>query len=140
MATIDNTFEMIVGLSFQHLLGYVFAPFTFIMGIPASEVVSPGGIYGTKLVTNEFVAMMNFSHVSSHFSVRTLVIIYVFLVSFSNFSSIGIIAGAVKGLSEKQGNVVTKFGLRWLYGATLVRIILTIIVSIILKNKEKEKT
>ncbi|OIK16016.1 pyrimidine nucleoside transporter NupC [Bacillus sp. MUM 116] len=132
MAAIDNVFEMIFGLSFQHLLGYVFAPFAFIMGIPASEVVSAGGIMATKLVTNEFVAMMNLSHMASHFSGRTLGIISVFLVSFANFSSIGIIAGAVKGLNEKQGNVVAKFGLRLLYGATLVSMLSAIIVSLIL--------
>lgn len=132
MSAIDNVFEMIFGLSFQHLLGYVFAPFAFIMGIPASEVVSAGGIMATKLVTNEFVAMMDLSQMASHFSVRTLGIISVFLVSFANFSSIGIIAGAVKGLSEKQGNVVARFGLRLLYGATLVSMLSAIIVSIIL--------
>jgi nucleoside transport protein len=56
----------------------------------------------------------------------------VFLVSFANFSSIGIIAGAVKGLHEKQGNVVARFGLKLLYGATLVSILSAIIVSIVL--------
>ncbi|KKI89610.1 pyrimidine nucleoside transporter NupC [Bacillus sp. SA1-12] len=132
MAAIDNVFEMILGITFQQLLGYVFAPLAFIMGIPASEVVSAGGIMATKLVTNEFVAMMNLSDMASQFSERTLGIVSVFLVSFANFSSIGIIAGAVKGLSEKQGNVVARFGFRLLYGATLVSVLSAIIVSIIL--------
>ena len=47
-----------------------------------------------------------------NFSDRTTAIISVFLVSFANFSSIGIIAGAVKSLNEKQGNVVARFGLK----------------------------
>ncbi|MGP7818220.1 NupC/NupG family nucleoside CNT transporter [Niallia sp. 01092] len=132
MALINNVFEMIFGLSFQNLLGYVFAPFAFIMGIPAEEVVRAGGIMATKLVTNEFVAMMNLSEMASQFSAKTLGIVSVFLVSFANFSSIGIIAGAVKGLDENQGNVVARFGLRLLYGATLVSILSAVIVSFIL--------
>ncbi|MFP7414968.1 NupC/NupG family nucleoside CNT transporter [Priestia filamentosa] len=132
MEGIDSVFEMIFGVTFQHLLGYVFAPFAFIMGIPASEVVSAGGIMATKMVTNEFVAMMNLSEMASEFSPRTLGIVSVFLVSFANFSSIGILSGAVKGLSENQGNVVARFGLRLLYGAVLVSFLSAIIVSFIL--------
>jgi CNT family concentrative nucleoside transporter len=47
----------------------------------------------------------------------------VFLVSFANFASIGIVAGAIKGLNEQQGNVVSRFGLRLVYGATLVSLL-----------------
>lgn len=132
IAAINNVFEMVIGISFQEILGYVFAPFAFIMGIPGSEVVAAGGIMATKLVTNEFVAMMNLADMSGQFSERTLGIVSVFLVSFANFSSIGIISGAVKGLSEKQGNTVARFGLRLLYGATLVSVLSAIIVSFIL--------
>ncbi|WEZ06862.1 NupC/NupG family nucleoside CNT transporter [Priestia flexa] len=132
IAAINNVFEMILGISFQEILGYVFAPFAFIMGIPGSEVVAAGGIMATKLVTNEFVAMMSLADMSGQFSERTLGIVSVFLVSFANFSSIGIISGAVKGLSEKQGNTVARFGLRLLYGATLVSVLSAIIVSFIL--------
>ncbi|TYR81788.1 NupC/NupG family nucleoside CNT transporter [Priestia megaterium] len=132
IAGINNVFEMVIGISFQDLLGYVFAPLAFMMGIPASEMVAAGGIMATKLVTNEFVAMMTLAEMSSQFSEKTLGIVSVFLVSFANFSSIGIVSGAVKGLSEKQGNTVARFGLRLLYGATLVSILSAIIVSFIL--------
>ncbi|WP_028400142.1 NupC/NupG family nucleoside CNT transporter [Ectobacillus panaciterrae] len=132
MAAINNVLDLIFGISFQQILGYIFAPVAFIMGIPASEIVTAGGIMATKLVTNEFVAMMDLAKVAKGMSPRTLGIISVFLVSFANFSSIGIIAGAVKGLSEKQGNTVARFGLRLLYGATLVSVLSAVIVSFIL--------
>ncbi|MFT8322247.1 MAG: nucleoside transporter C-terminal domain-containing protein [Bacillus sp. (in: firmicutes)] len=132
MTGIDNLFELVFGLSFQNMLGYVFAPFAFIMGIPGGEIVRAGGIMATKMVTNEFVAMMSLSEMASQFSARTLGIVSVFLVSFANFSSIGIISGAVKGLDENQANVVARFGLRLLYGATLVSILSAIIVGFIL--------
>ncbi|MBO0998179.1 NupC/NupG family nucleoside CNT transporter [Bacillus sp. SD075] len=132
IAGINSVFDMIFGISFQDIMGYIFAPFAFIMGIPISETVTAGGIMATKLVTNEFVAMLSLGEASAGLSERTIGIVSVFLVSFANFSSIGIIAGAVKGLHEKQGNVVARFGLKLLYGATLVSILSAIIVSVIL--------
>lgn len=132
MAAINNVFDLIFHITFQQILGYIFSPIAFIMGIPFSEAVQAGGIMAEKLVTNEFVAMLDLSKVSKSFSPRTLGIISVFLVSFANFSSIGIIAGAVKSLNEKKGNVVAKFGLKLLYGATLVSVLSAVIVSIVL--------
>ncbi|PUB15878.1 NupC/NupG family nucleoside CNT transporter [Paenisporosarcina sp. OV554] len=132
MAGINNLFDMIFGVTFQAIIGYVFAPFAILMGIPVSESVTAGGIMATKLVTNEFVAMLSLNDLASNLSERSIGIISVFLVSFANFTSIGIISGAVKGLHEKQGNVVARFGLKLLYGATLVSVLSAIIVSFIL--------
>ncbi|THE10651.1 NupC/NupG family nucleoside CNT transporter [Bacillus timonensis] len=132
MAGINHVFELIFHISFQQILGYLFAPIALIMGIPLSEAVSAGGIMATKLVTNEFVAMLDLSGGNHDFSTRTIGILSVFLVSFANFSSIGIITGAVKSLNEEQGNVVASFGLKLLYGATLASILSGIIVSLVL--------
>lgn len=132
MDLINSLFDMVIGISFQEILGYIFAPFAFLMGVPWSEAVSAGGIMATKLVTNEFVAMTSLMDVAGSMSERTLGIISVFLVSFANFSSIGIIAGAVKGLNERQGNIVARFGLKLLYGATLVSVLTSIIVSFVI--------
>ena len=103
------------------------------MGVPVSDSVTAGGIMATKMVTNEFVAMfLSLGDVASSLNERSIGIISVFLVSFANFSSIGIISGAVKGLHEKQGNVVARFGLKLLYGATLVSVLTSVIVSFII--------
>ncbi|MDQ0228125.1 NupC/NupG family nucleoside CNT transporter [Metabacillus niabensis] len=132
MAGFNHVFELLFNVSFQTILGYLFAPIAFIMGIPFSEAVSAGSIMATKLLTNEFVAMLDLSGGNYHFSERTMGILSVFLVSFANFSSIGIIVGAVKSLNEKQGNSVARFGLKLLYGATLVSILSGIIVSFVI--------
>ncbi|WP_346235137.1 nucleoside transporter C-terminal domain-containing protein [Lysinibacillus telephonicus] len=132
MAGFNHVFELLFSISFQTILGYLFSPIAFIMGIPFSEAVSAGSIMATKLLTNEFVAMLDLSGGNYHFSERTMGILSVFLVSFANFSSIGIIVGAVKSLNEKQGNAVARFGLKLLYGATLVSILSAIIVSLVL--------
>lgn len=128
---INAIFKGAIGISFQEILGYVFAPFAFIVGIPWHEAVDAGSIMATKLVSNEFVAMTNLAQGNFHFTGRTTAILSVFLVSFANFSSIGIIAGAVKSLHEKQGNVVARFGLKLLFGATLVSFLSAAIVGLI---------
>ncbi|MGG2943523.1 NupC/NupG family nucleoside CNT transporter [Bacillus safensis] len=131
IAMINGIFTAVIGVSFQDVLGYVFAPFAFIVGVPWSEAVQAGSIMATKMVSNEFVAMQILSGDAFQFSARTEAIISVFLVSFANFSSIGIIAGAVKGLNEKQGNVVARFGLKLLFGATLVSFLTAGVVGLI---------
>ncbi|MGG1634384.1 NupC/NupG family nucleoside CNT transporter [Paenibacillus sp. MCAF9] len=131
IALINGVFAGIFGISFQEALGYVFAPIAFVMGVPWSEAVSAGSIMATKLVANEFVAMLDFVKIQDSFSDRTTAIVSVFLISFANFGSIGTIVGAVKGLNEKQGNVVARFGLKLLYGATLVSVLSAIVIGII---------
>lgn len=131
IALINGIFSAVLGISFQELLGYVFAPFAFIMGVPWKEAIQAGSIMATKMVSNEFVAMLDLTKQTA-LSARTTGIVSVFLVSFANFSSIGIIAGAVKGLHEKQGNVVARFGLKLLYGASLVSVLSAIIAGLFL--------
>ncbi|MEC0239667.1 NupC/NupG family nucleoside CNT transporter [Paenibacillus dokdonensis] len=130
IAMINGIFNGIFGISFQEILGYVFAPFAFVMGVPWNEAVAAGSIMATKMVSNEFVAMLDLG--KHALSARATGIVSIFLVSFANFSSIGIIAGAVKGLHEKQGNVVARFGLKLLYGATLVSVLSATIAGVFL--------
>jgi nucleoside transport protein len=132
ISMINHIFEAIFGISFQMVLGYVFSPLAFIVGVPAVDMVEAGTIMATKLLSNEFVAMMDLGKISDSLTSRTVGIISVFLVSFANFSSIGIITGAVKGLNEAKGNQVAKFGLKLLYGATLVSLLTAAITSIML--------
>ncbi|RAI98262.1 nucleoside transporter [Paenibacillus pabuli] len=131
IALINGVFSGIFGISFQGVLGYVFAPIAFMIGVPWHEAVHAGSIMATKLVANEFVAMLDFVKIQDGLSGRTTAIVSVFLISFANFGSIGTIVGAVKGLNEKQGNIVARFGLKLLYGATLVSVLSAIIIGII---------
>ncbi|WP_088548597.1 NupC/NupG family nucleoside CNT transporter [Paenibacillus aquistagni] len=134
IALINGIFDNVFGISFQEILGYIFAPFAFLMGVPWKEAIDAGSIMATKMVANEFVAMLDLSAMtkSGALSERTIGIVSVFLVSFANFSSIGIISGAVKGLNEKQGNTVARFGLRLLYGATMVSVLSALIAGLFL--------
>ncbi|AWQ20702.1 NupC/NupG family nucleoside CNT transporter [Pantoea ananatis] len=123
IAAVNALFAALFGYSFQQLLGYVFYPFAWLIGIPAVDALQAGSIMATKLVANEFVAMIELKKVAAGMTPRGLGILSVFLVSFANFASIGIVAGAIKGLNEQQGNVVSRFGWKLVYGSTLVSLL-----------------
>ena len=129
MALVNGIFDALIGISFQEILGYVFAPLAFIMGVPWNDILDAGSIMATKMVTNEFVAMIDIVN-NETLSERAVGIVSIFLVSFANFSSIGIIVGAMKGLNEEKGNEIATFGLKLLYGATLVSVLSAIIAGL----------
>jgi nucleoside transport protein len=132
ITAINALFSAVFGISFQGILGYIFFPFAWIIGVPTNEALHVGSIMATKMVSNEFVAMMDLQKVAGQLSPRSTGILSVFLVSFANFSSIGIVAGAIKGLNEHQGNVVSRFGLKLVYGSTLVSLLSAAITGLVM--------
>ncbi|GGC66862.1 NupC/NupG family nucleoside CNT transporter [Hoyosella rhizosphaerae] len=132
IAMVNGIFNGIFGVTFQHVLGYVFSPLAVLTGVPLNEAVDAGSLMATKLVTNEFVAMTQIAAGDYELSERTYAIVAVFLVSFANFASIGIIAGAVKGLTNAQGDAIARFGLKLVYGATLVSFISATMVGLLI--------
>jgi nucleoside transport protein len=132
MEMVNVIFLGVFNFSFQTMIGYVFAPIAFLMGVPWGEAVQAGGIMATKLVTNEFVAMLSFGEISSTLSDKTIAIVSVYLVSFANFGTVGIVAGSIKSISEKQGQHVSKFALKLLLGATLASVISGTIMGIVM--------
>ena len=128
---LNNLFLLIPGsnLSFQDILGYIFMPIAFLIGIPWNEAQTAGSLMATKLITNEFVAILEFGTFADTLSQKTQAMLSVFLISFANFGSIGIIAGSVKGLHNESGDKVAKFGLKLVYGATLVSLLSAVIIG-----------
>ncbi|SHH03474.1 NupC/NupG family nucleoside CNT transporter [Virgibacillus chiguensis] len=120
------------GVTLEDILGYVLAPIGLLMGISPGEVIQAGSIMGTKIVTNEFVAMLQFQQAMGDMSEKTIGIVTVFLTSFANFSSIGIIAGTVKGIDEEKAVSVSRFGMKLLIGATLASILSASVVGMFL--------
>ncbi|RID88520.1 NupC/NupG family nucleoside CNT transporter [Peribacillus asahii] len=130
MALINAAFAGALGISFTEILGYIFAPVAFIMGVPSNEIVTAGSIMGTKLATNEFVAMLQLQPMIEKLNPKTVGIISTFLVSFANFSSIGIISGSIQAINREKANIVEKFGLKMLLAATLASILTATVVGL----------
>jgi nucleoside transport protein len=130
LAMINFIFNSLFGITFQGVLGYVFAPIAFIMGVPAGEIVQAGSVMGTKVAANEFVAMLDFMKMIPTMSEKSVAVISCFLVSFANFSSIGIILGTVQAINGEKASMLAKVGLKILLVATLGSVLTGTIVGL----------
>ncbi|TDQ41982.1 NupC/NupG family nucleoside CNT transporter [Aureibacillus halotolerans] len=129
---INAIFTGIFTLSFQEFLGYVFSPIAFLLGFPTQDLVNAGTIMATKILSNEFVAQEALLGMIDNgvVSERTIGILTVYLISFANFSSIGIVTGAVKAMNSEKGDVVAGFGMKLLYGSVLASFLSAVIISL----------
>jgi CNT family concentrative nucleoside transporter len=110
-------------LSFQRLVGYVFAPLMFLIGIPWKEALTAGGLFGTKLVLNEFVAFIDLGQMGPQvLSERSRAIVTFALCGFANFSSIAIQMAVTGNLAPNQRPVIAKLGLRALLAGSLANL------------------
>jgi CNT family concentrative nucleoside transporter len=110
-------------LSFQGLLGWVFAPVMFLLGIPWSEAQVAGGLFGTKVVLNEFVAFIDLGQMGPDvLSARARAIVTFALCGFANFSSIAIQMAVTGGLAPNQRPVIARLGLRALAAGSLANL------------------
>lgn len=111
------------GLTFQAILGWIFSPVMFLLGIPWQEAQIAGGLFGTKIVLNEFVAFIDLGALdASALSPRARAIATFSLCGFSNFSSIAIQIAVIGGLAPNQRPVVAKLGLRALAAGSLANL------------------
>lgn len=106
-------------ITFQGLLGYVFAPLMFLLGVPWAEALQAGGLFGTKIVLNEVVAFIELGKAFQSLSPHTIAIVTFSLCGFANFLSIAIQIAVTGGLAPNQRPVIARFGPRALAAASL---------------------
>ncbi len=112
----------IEGLSFQRLLGYVFQPIMFLLNVPWNEAGAAGGLFGEKIVLNEFVAYIDLGKRAAALSPRTVAIVTFALCGFANFSSIAIQMAVTGSLAPNQRPMIAKLGLRALAAGSLANL------------------
>jgi CNT family concentrative nucleoside transporter len=108
-------------LSLKQILGLFFSFFALVMGVPYDEIRQAGGLLGTKMVINEFVAYVDLSKLiaSNAISTKALTIVSFALCGFANFSSIAIQVGGIGELSPDRRSDLAKLGIRALICGTL---------------------
>ncbi|WEV39657.1 nucleoside transporter C-terminal domain-containing protein [Lactobacillus sp. ESL0681] len=127
---LNSAFTNIFHISFTSILGYIFSPIAFIMGVPVQDVTKVGSLMATKILTNEFVALGDLTKIAATLTPKANAIISSYLISFANFGVIGIITGSIRSISKKAGTIVSKFSMKLLLGATLASILTGTIVGI----------
>ena len=107
-------------LSLQKILGYIFTPISWLMGVPWSEVSGAAELLGIKIATNEFVAYIQLGSLDpALFSDRTKVIVLYALCGFANFSSVGILISGIGSMAPERIPDLIQVSGKALVGATL---------------------
>jgi CNT family concentrative nucleoside transporter len=108
-------------LSFQGMLGFVFAPVMFLLDIPWNEARAAGELFGQKIVLNEFVAFIDLGKMQN-LSLHTTAVVTFALCGFANFSSIAIQMASAGSLAPNQRPMIAKLGLRALAAGSLANL------------------
>ena len=120
-------------LSFQRLVGYLFQPIMFLIGVPWDQANAAGGLFGTKLVLNEFVAFIDLGAMpAGALDDRTRAIVTFALCGFANFSSIAIQMAVTGGLAPNQRPVIARLGIRALLAGSLANLMSAALASLML--------
>jgi len=110
------------GITFQAILGYAFAPVMLLLNVPWDEAVRAGGLFGTKVVLNEFVAFIDLAKIRGDLSPHTVAVVTFALCGFANFSSIAIQMAVTGGLAPNQRPVIARLGIRALAAGSLANL------------------
>jgi CNT family concentrative nucleoside transporter len=109
-------------ITIEFLLGYLFAPFAFIIGVPFDEMLHAGSFLGQKIVVNEFFAYVNFVEIKDTLSPTTQAIVTFALCGFANLSSIAILLGGIGSMAPGRRQDIAKLGLKAMFAATLANL------------------
>jgi concentrative nucleoside transporter, CNT family len=119
------------------LLGYVLAPIAWVIGVPWADAPTVGGLIGTKVVLNEFVAYLSLGDIVQgkvagvQLSEQSVLIATYALCGFANFSSIAIQIGGIGGLAPERRADLARFGLLAVLGGSIATLMTATIAGVI---------
>jgi CNT family concentrative nucleoside transporter len=111
-------------LTIEMVLGWIFAPIAWLIGVPWADAVNMGSLLGTKIVLNEFVAYLKLAEEVSaaNISPKTIAMATFALCGFANLSSIAIQIGGIGGLAPSRKSDIAKFGIKAVFAGTLANL------------------
>ncbi|MDX8337059.1 MULTISPECIES: NupC/NupG family nucleoside CNT transporter [Cetobacterium] len=119
-----------IKITLQIILGYIFAPITFAMGIPWNEAVYTGSLLGQKMVLNEFVAYVDFTKNLAGLSEKTIAIMSFALLGFANVASLGLQIGALGALAPNRRSEIAQVGMRAVLAGFLASLLNGVIAGV----------
>lgn len=122
------------GLSFEFILGYLFAPVMWLIGVVSEDVTLVGRLLGEKLIASEFVAYESLARLkgeAAFTSTRSIIMATYMLCGFANFASIGIQIGGIGGLAPTKRVLLSQLGMRALLGGTLASLLSATIIGML---------
>ena len=125
-------------LSIEALLGTLFAPIMWLIGVPWDDLLPMGQLLGIKLAASEFVGYIQLAELKNaaneiHFSSQKSIVMATYMLcGFANFASIGIQIGGIGGLAPNQREVLSRFGFRAVLGGTIASLLSATLVGALL--------
>lgn len=110
-------------LTLEKILGWIFAPLAFVIGVPWAEAVQAGSFIGQKLVLNEFVAYSAFAPEIPNLSPKTVLVVSFALCGFANLSSMAILLGGLGELAPNRRPDIARLGIRAVAAGTLASLL-----------------
>jgi len=118
-------------LSLQLILGYIFFPIVWLMGVPISEALPAAELLGLKTALNEFVAYGALANIEPDIlSERSKLITLYALCGFANFSSVGILVTGISAMAPERKNDLIKVSIKALIGATLASCMTGLVIGL----------
>ena len=116
-----NAVLSLFGLSLEQILGWIFSPLAWVMGVPWQEAYVVGSLMGKKLVLTELIAFGDLSTLISDnvLSERSAIISSYALCGFANFASIGIQLGGIGGIAPERRKDIAQLGLKTMFGGAI---------------------
>ena len=116
-----NAILGLLDLSLQQILGWIFSPLAWVMGVPWNEAGIIGSLMGEKLVLTELIAFGDLSELMTTNSIsdRSAIIASYALCGFANFASVGIQLGGIGGIAPERRKDLAKLGLKAMFGGAL---------------------
>ncbi|EKO3558861.1 NupC/NupG family nucleoside CNT transporter [Vibrio metschnikovii] len=121
-----------ITLSFELILGYLFAPIAWLLGIPWHEAITAGSLIGNKIVINEFVAFIQFINVQSQLSEHSQAIITFALCGFANISTMAVLIGGLGSLVPERRSFISQYGFRAIGAGVLANLMSAALAGVIL--------
>lgn len=120
-------------LRIETLLGWIFAPVAWIVGVPWADATSMGSLLGTKVVLNEFVAYLQLSEMvgAEALSPKTIIMATFALCGFANFASIAIQIGGIGGLAPGRKSDLAMFGIKAVLAGTMANLMTATIAGML---------
>lgn len=119
-------------LTAQRILGWVFAPLMWLIGIPMNEAVAAGALMGTKTILNEFIAYIDLAGAGgAELSARSRLIMLYALCGFANFGSLGIMIGGLSAMAPERRAEIVQLGMRSILAGTLATLMTGAIIGLI---------
>lgn len=118
-------------LSLQMILGWVFSPVMWAVGVPWAETQIAGGIFGEKLVVNEFIAFGSLIEAESSLSPKSIVILSFALCGFANIGSIAILLGGIGTLIPDRMPDIARMGVKAVFAASLANLMSAALAGIL---------